>query len=90
MMREKWMKILPQIIENLSDLQFVECPNCGENDVEYLYVGDEITRVGYMQIWCNKCLRGIYISRAVAPDRAKFVSFDEDVSGMIPKYIFDD
>lgn len=89
-MREKWMKILPRITENLSDLQSVECPNCGENEVEYLYVGDEKTRIGYMQIWCNKCLRGIYISRVMAPDRARFVSFSEDINKIVPKYEFDD
>ncbi len=39
-----------------------------------------------MQVWCNKCLKGIYISRAMVPINAKFVSYREDISGMIPKY----
>ena len=41
-----------------------------------------------MQIWCNKCLKGIYISRAVAPVNAKFVSFDEDLKKIVPNYEF--
>ena len=85
-MREKWMKILPKRIDDLSALQFIECPSCGENGVDYLYIGDEKTRIGYMQVWCNKCLKGIYISRAMVPINAKFVSYCEDISGMIPKY----
>lgn len=89
-MREKWMKILPKITDNLSDTKFIECPNCGERGVEYLYIGDEKTRVGYLQIWCNKCLKGIYISRAVAPTNARFVTFDDEISGIIPEYEFDD
>ncbi|MDE7285320.1 MAG: hypothetical protein K2N55_00545 [Lachnospiraceae bacterium] len=89
-MREKWMKILPKITENLCDLQLIECPYCGEHEIDYLYVGDEKTRIGYMQVWCNKCLRGIYISRAIAPNNARFVSFGEDISKIVPKYKFSD
>lgn len=89
-MREKWMKILSKITNDFSDSQFIECPNCGEKGIEYLYIGDEKTRIGYMQIWCNKCLKGIYISRAMAPANARFASFGEDISHIIPEYEFDD
>ena len=38
-MRENWMKILPKIIENLCDLQFIECPYCGEHEIDFTLVG---------------------------------------------------
>ncbi len=89
-MREKWMKILPKLTDNFVNPQEIQCPNCGEQEVEYLYIGNEKTRIGYFQIWCNNCLKGIYISRAKAPVNARFVSFDHDLNGIIPKYEIDD
>lgn len=68
----------------------MQCPSCGEHRAKYLYIGDEKTRIGYFQIWCNKCLKGIYISRAKASADARFVSFDHDLNGTIPKYEIDD
>ncbi|MBD5449062.1 MAG: hypothetical protein HDR28_02655 [Lachnospiraceae bacterium] len=89
-MREKWINLLPKIIDKPSDIQHIKCPNCGECEVDYLYVGEKKTRIGYMQVWCNKCMKGIYVSRVMAPTNARFVTFDEDVSGIVPKYKFDD
>ena len=49
-------------------------------------MGDERTRVGYLQVWCNKCLKGIYVSRAVAPQNAKFITFNDDVNNFVSEY----
>lgn len=87
-MRKEWMKIVSRIANNMVDIQQMQCPNCGKHKIEYLYVGDEKTRIGYLQIWCNECLKGIYISRAKAPENARFISFEEDLKGIIPKYEF--
>lgn len=54
----------------------IKCPNCSECGIDYIYVGDVDTRIVFLQIWCNKCLKGIYVSRVVAPENAKFVTFD--------------
>lgn len=89
-MREEWMKILPKLIDNLANPQEIQCPNCREYEVEYLYIGDEKTRIGYFQMWCNKCLKGIYVSRAKAPVNARFVTFDHDLNEILPKYEIDD
>lgn len=89
-MRKEWMKIVPQIIDNLSNIKQVQCPRCGKYGIEYLYVGDEKTRVGYLQVWCNECLKGIHISRAIAPVNARFASFDDDLSGIVPVYELDE
>ena len=52
-MREKWMKILPKITENLCDLQLIECPYCGEHEIDYLYVGDGKTITLYPDAFAN-------------------------------------
>lgn len=89
-MREKWLKLLFDTEGNLNDSQAIECPACKEKGVEYVYTGDVKTRIGYLQVWCGRCLRGIYVSRAKAPDNARFFSFDEEQTNMVPNYEIDD
>lgn len=38
---EKWIKILPELKDNLAAPQAIQCPNCGEHGDEYLYIGDK-------------------------------------------------
>ncbi|MDF2596532.1 MAG: hypothetical protein K0R05_2807 [Anaerocolumna sp.] len=87
-MSKDWIRMIPKITEHSKDNHGVQCPNCGEYGIDYLYVGDEKTRIGYLQIWCRKCLKGIYVSRAIAPPNAKFATFDEDLKEIVPKYEF--
>lgn len=87
-MREKWMKIVSQMVGDLDNAHQIECPNCKKEAIDYLYIGDEKTRVGYVQIWCNACLKGVYISRAIAPINAKFKTFEEDIKDIVPQYEF--
>ncbi len=87
-MKQEWIKILTQITDNLDNVDQIKCPVCGEHGIDYIYIGDEGTRVGFLQIWCNKCLKGIYISRAVAPNKAKFASFESELRNVVPKYEF--
>lgn len=87
-MRKEWERIIPQIVENVEDIDKIKCPNCKECGIDYMYIGDSHTRIGFLQIWCNKCLKGIYVSRAVAPLRVKFVTFDTDLKDLVPKFEF--
>lgn len=89
-MKRDWIKIIPQITNNMSSMNPIKCPNCGKHGIDYIYIGDEETRVGFLQVWCSICLKGIHISRAVAPVNAKFVPFDTDLKDLIPKYDFVD
>lgn len=77
---------MPQIIDNLDNTSHIECPNCGKCGIEYLYTGDERTRIGFLQIWCSECLKGVHISRVETLRNAKFVSFDADLGDIVPKY----
>lgn len=89
-MRKEWTNIIHQVANDFDGIYQINCPNCGKNGIKYLYIGDKKTRIGYLQIWCSECLKGIYISRAVAPPNAKFVTFDDDLKNLVPKYEFVD
>lgn len=88
-MRKKWMKIVPQIMDNIDKVYIInqiKCPNCDKHGIDYMYIGDEETRIGYFNVWCNECLKGIHISRALAPTKAKFITFDDNLRGTIPNF----
>jgi len=87
-MKKEWSRIIAQITKNFNNDYQIKCPVCGKYGIDYIYVGDGNTRVGFIQIWCNKCLKGIYVSRAAAPPNAKFVTFDTDLKDIVPKYEF--
>ena len=87
-MRNEWVQIVPQITEDADGINSIKCPNCEKYGIDYIYIGDEKTRVGFLQIWCSKCLKGICISRTVAPQNAKFVTFDTDLKNKVPPYDF--
>lgn len=85
-MKREWIRIVPKITEDFDRINQIKCPNCGEYGIDYIYVGDGNTRIGFLQIWCRKCLKGIYVSRAAAPPNAKFVTFEADLKSVVPKY----
>lgn len=85
MMRE-WIDIVSKIASDVSYAKEEKCPYCKKAGIDYIYVGDEKTRIGYLQIWCDECLKGTYISRVKAPINAKFVSFNDDLEKIIPEY----
>ena len=82
-----WLNLVSKLAEHLDE---VFCPNCGKHMINYLYIGDEKTRMGYLQIWCESCLTGIYVSRVKAPEEAKMIFFDqvEERDSIIPDYLF--
>ena len=84
-MRVEWLKLVSQI--ERGEITQVKCPNCGKCGIDYTYVGDCGTRIGFLQIWCNNCLKGIHISRASAPINAKMVPFNSDLKTIIPAFV---
>lgn len=88
MMFQKWLITASNISKNLNGINDSECPHCGKKCLDYLYIGDEETRTGYLQVWCDECYNGIYISRTSIPQGAKMLSFDteEDLNKIIPSY----
>lgn len=86
-MYKEWLKLLPDLIEHVDK---VPCPSCGKHMINYLYIGDEKTRIGYLQVWCESCLLGIYVSRVKAPKETKMITFDqvEERDTIISDYLF--
>lgn len=84
-MKKVWLETVAQITENFDEVNQIKCPSCGANGIDYLYIGDGRTRIGFLMVWCNRCLKGINVSRAAAPPNAKFVTFEEDLEGIVPE-----
>ncbi len=67
---QKWMSNL----ENIASLKEVgTCPYCGSDDTDYGYtLVNELSDMGYGDIWCNSCLHAFHMSRVVIDkDRLK-------------------
>lgn len=72
-----WLDAVKAIASGLDDDTLPICPACRRQPVDYLYVGDATTRLGYLVVWCNACQQGVRISRAQAPVHAHFMTFTE-------------
>lgn len=58
------------------------CPECGANSIDLQFVGDIRERIGYLDMWCTTCLRGVHISRVLIPEGEPMISFDDPISTM--------
>ena len=84
-----WLDLFVRLQDQLPDTSGLVCPHCGAESVDYQYVGDMKSRVGYLRIWCEKCLTGIHLSRVEAPQPVELLSFDcpsEVISTRIPQF----
>ncbi len=73
---DNWLAVFKKLYEQLPDRSGLVCPNCGSVAINYQYVGDAATRIGFLALWCNKCLVGIQLSRVKAPECVELLSFD--------------
>lgn len=81
-----WLKLAGTIVDNLPTVPPLQCPRCGLPKVDFQYVGDKSTRVGFLCVWCTSCLHGTHISRVKIPPQADILSKDslEEVKKRIP------
>jgi hypothetical protein len=56
-MEPRWRDIIIAIMERGNPSL---CPECGERSIQYIFVGDLETRVGYLAIWCTACNQGLH------------------------------
>lgn len=61
---QKWLALG----EKLSEQKKLECPSCGKTAIDFQYTGNPSTRIGYLDIWCKACLKGIHVSRVRIPE----------------------
>jgi len=82
-----WLKLSADISGHAQSNSLFPCPECQKETIDFQYVGDFETRIGYLDIWCNSCTNGIHISRARAPEYADLITFeDEKVKRRIPAF----
>ena len=82
-----WLKLSAEISIKPKPLSTLQCPECQNSTVDFQYVGDSETRIGYLDLWCNSCSNGIHISRVRVPDSAKLLEFnDASLIDRIPSF----
>ena len=88
-MFKNWLSLFVALHNQLPEAAGLQCPNCGAPSIAYQYVGDPQSRIGYLAIWCNKCLTGTQLSRVGAPTCVELLPFDsspELVTAKIPNF----
>lgn len=83
-----WLKLAGIIADHLPTVPSLNCPRCGLPNVEFQYVGDKTTGIGFLCVWCASCLHGTHISRVKIPPQAEYISKDslEEVKNRIPNF----
>lgn len=83
-----WLEFLKKLSKNKYSSSDFICPECGQKDVEYIFVGDSTTHIGYLPIWCRNCNKGIQISRVEIPKEANMIEFGdlESIKNRIPNF----
>ncbi len=85
----QWISIAIEINQLLPNVPVLSCPNCHRQPIDFQFVGDVQTRIGYMAIWCPFCLHGVHLSRVRISDKIPDTSFDipiEEISKRIPNF----
>ena len=83
-----WINVSTLLIKENINKPEIKCPECKQPSIDYQYVGDVLSRVGFLDIWCNSCLRGIHVSRTKAPEQLSMISFEDvdEYKNRVPKY----
>ncbi len=82
---KKWL----ELGRSINQKQKVACPTCGKLAIQFQYVGDPVTKIGYLDIWCGECLRGIHVSRVQIPGDTPMLDISttsNEVASHIPNY----
>lgn len=81
-------KTIKKISKNNYSTKSFICPECGQESIEYVYVGNSTTHMGYLPIWCKNCNKGIQISRVEIPKGVKMIEFGnlEGIKNTIPNF----
>lgn len=72
-----------------ADAASVCCPECGTPGLQHQYVGDPVTKIGYLAIWCPACNHGVHVSRVEIPPGANLLPFgtpQNELDARIPRF----
>jgi hypothetical protein len=64
---EDWLETFDEVYRAMPGGGSVACPNCGHRELRLVFTVRPGSDVGYAAFWCDNCLEGIHISRAVVP-----------------------
>ncbi len=86
----QWLYLVGEIQDANGDVSHIACPSCSATgSIDFQYVGNPETRIGYVAIWCTKCNQGFQSSRAEAPigfDLLPFGTSAEEIRKRIPSF----
>jgi transcription elongation factor Elf1 len=88
-MFQDWLRLFKVLKESPAEKRGLTCPECGSASVDFQFVGDKSSRVGYLNIWCCSCNQGVYLSRVAIPESAEMISFEapnEVIEKRIPNF----
>lgn len=72
-----WLNLYKRIREGVTKSELT-CPECSSGgSVDFQYVGSAEKRIGYLDIWCTSCNKGVHFSRVSIPEGFSLISFDD-------------
>lgn len=73
----KWIDNMVSVFEHNKD---TACPCCGSQNTNHSFtVVNEKSRMGYADIWCEDCRRGIHLSRLIVPQEGREENAPTDI-----------
>lgn len=88
-MFQDWLQLYKKIHSAAFQKEDLACPECLSRSVDFQYVGDASRRIGYLDIWCTTCWKGVHFSRVSIPADRDMISFDapdEVLTARIPEF----
>ncbi|MGC4862321.1 hypothetical protein [Micromonospora sp. DT41] len=64
----EWLTAYDIVYRELPATSSLACPNCGHRTLRIIFTAPPAAEHGYVSFWCDTCLEGIYVSRALIPD----------------------
>ncbi|BBH66678.1 hypothetical protein ACTI_33630 [Actinoplanes sp. OR16] len=67
---DEWLETFSDAYDMAPEAIDLACPNCGRQRLRLVFTARPDRSVGHAAFWCDHCLQGIGISRAVIPAEA--------------------
>jgi hypothetical protein len=84
-----WLLLYAKICSKELQKSQCHCPQCGAQTIDLEHVGDVVSRVAFLSMWCNTCLYGIHGSRVRVPENQPMLSSKEPmetITSRIPEF----
>ena len=73
-----WVSVWSSVTAESADPGVAACPNCGRFRIQFQYVAEPSSRIGFCALWCTSCFHGHVLSRVKAPSHLSFLRLDAD------------